>query len=73
MTDNIIKKIIEEKDKMSKKQKQFCEFVLDNYQNLEIYTISTMAEKSGVGTPTIPPIILFLNRNNSTKMTPNMT
>lgn len=53
MTDNIIKKIIEEKDKMSKKQKQFCEFVLDNYQNLEIYTISTMAEKSGVGTTTI--------------------
>lgn len=53
MTNNIIKKIIEEKDSMSKKQKQFCDFILDNYQNIELYTISTMAEKSGVGTTTI--------------------
>ncbi|MCK1976839.1 MurR/RpiR family transcriptional regulator [Jeotgalicoccus huakuii] len=53
MTNNIIRKIIEEKDSMSKKQKQFCDFILDNYQNIEIYSISTMAEKSGVGTTTI--------------------
>lgn len=50
---NILKKIIAKKDSMSKKQKQFCEFILDNYQNIEIYSINTMAEKSGVGTTTI--------------------
>lgn len=50
---NILKKIIEKKDSLSKKQKQFCEFILDNYQNIEIYSINTMAEKSGVGTTTI--------------------
>lgn len=50
---NILKKIISKKEKMSKKQKIFCEFILDNYQNLEIYSINTMAEKAGVGTTTI--------------------
>lgn len=50
---NILKKVISKKDTMSKKQKIFCEFILDNYQNIEIYSINTMAEKSGVGTTTI--------------------
>ena len=50
---NVLKKIINMKDQMSKKQKIVCEFFLDNYQNIEIYSVEKMAHKAGVGTTTI--------------------
>ena len=50
---NVLKKIINIKDQMSKKQKIVCEFILDNYQNIEIYSVDKMASKAGVGTTTV--------------------
>jgi DNA-binding MurR/RpiR family transcriptional regulator len=61
---NILKKIIEVKDKMPKKQKQFCEYILSDYHNIELYSVNTMAEKSGVGTTTILRTIHSLGIDN---------
>lgn len=53
MTENILKKILNVKDTLPKKQKIFCEYILNDYHNIELYSINTMADKSNVGTTTI--------------------
>lgn len=62
--ENILKKILNIKDTLPKKQKVFCEFILNDYHNIELYSVNMMAEKSGVGTTTILRTIHSLGFKN---------
>lgn len=54
MTDsNLLQKIINKKDKLPKKQKEFSDYILENYREIGIQSIGRMSEDSGVGTTTI--------------------
>jgi len=63
-THNILKKIIDEKDSMPKKQKKFCEYILKEYREIGLDSISTMADKANVGTTTILRTIKNLGYSN---------
>ncbi|MCG1008832.1 MurR/RpiR family transcriptional regulator [Salinicoccus sp. ID82-1] len=61
---NILKKIIEIKDGMPRKQKKFCEFILSEYREIGLDSISNMADKAEVGTTTILRTIKNLGYEN---------
>lgn len=50
---NLLQKIINKKDRLPKKQKEFSDYILENYRELGIQSIGKMSENSGVGTTTI--------------------
>lgn len=50
---NLLQEIINKKDKLPKKQKEFSDYILENYREIGIRTIGSMSEDSGVGTTTI--------------------
>jgi|SRR5699024_4314345 len=50
---NLLQKIINKKDKLPKKQKEFSDYILENYREIGILPIGKMSEESGVGTTTI--------------------
>lgn len=49
----VIKNIINIKDKVPKKQSKLCDYILENYQDIGLLTISQLAEKANVGTTTV--------------------
>lgn len=50
---NLLQKIINKKDELPKKQKEFSDYILENYREIGIQSIGKMSEDSGVGTTTI--------------------
>ncbi|WP_077602627.1 MurR/RpiR family transcriptional regulator [Oceanobacillus sojae] len=50
---NVLKKIINQKESLPKKQKKFCEFIIDNYRTIGLDSIGEMSSKADVGTTTI--------------------
>jgi len=50
---NLLQKIINKKERLPKKQKEFSDYILENYRELGIQSIGKMSENSGVGTTTI--------------------
>lgn len=50
---NLLKEIIDVKNNLPKKQKHFCEFLIDHYREVSLDSVSKMAEKAGVGTTTV--------------------
>lgn len=49
----LLQTVIQIKDTLPKKQRLFCEYILDNYMDMEIDSINRMADKAGIGTTTI--------------------
>ncbi|WP_169336670.1 MurR/RpiR family transcriptional regulator [Salinicoccus albus] len=62
--DTVTKKILDHKDHLPKKQKIFCEFILENYREISLDSIAVLAEKSGVGTTTVMRTINNLGYSN---------
>ncbi len=53
MNQNILQQLIGKKGELPKKQQRLCDFLLENYQNLGVMTVSELAEQSEVGTTTV--------------------
>ncbi|TWT01549.1 MurR/RpiR family transcriptional regulator [Planomicrobium sp. CPCC 101079] len=52
-TKNVIEKILDVKEKLPRKQKQLCNYLLENYQDIGILTVKDLAVLAGVGTTTV--------------------
>ncbi|MFD1415784.1 MurR/RpiR family transcriptional regulator [Oceanobacillus jeddahense] len=50
---SVLKKIINQKESLPKKQKKFCEFVLEHYRTIGLDSIGELSSKADVGTTTI--------------------
>lgn len=50
---DLLQKIINKKDDLPKKQKEFSDYILENYRQIGIKPIGKMSQDSGVGTTTI--------------------
>ena len=50
---NIVEEILEKKNDLPKKQRFFCDFVIENFRDIGLDGVSDMAEKSGVGNTTV--------------------
>ncbi|MEK3935716.1 MurR/RpiR family transcriptional regulator [Sporosarcina sp. FSL W7-1349] len=51
--ENVLSKIIKMKNNLPKKQKVFCEYVLENYRDLGLDSVAEIAKKAAVGTTTV--------------------
>lgn len=58
--NNIIERIISLKDNMPAKQRKLSDYILENYQDIGLYTVKELAEKAGVGTTTVLRLMKFL-------------
>lgn len=50
---NILNYIIENKHRMTKKQQHLCDFLLDNYKDIGLMTVTELSEKADVGKTTV--------------------
>ncbi|RPK02384.1 MurR/RpiR family transcriptional regulator [Bacillus subtilis] len=56
-SQRILRKLIDVRHTLPKKQKKLCDFLLDNYQSIGILTLADLAKNSGVGTTTVLRLI----------------
>ncbi|MFD1851267.1 MurR/RpiR family transcriptional regulator [Oceanobacillus bengalensis] len=61
---NIISRILEKKNGLPKKQRIFCDFVIENFRNIGLDGVSEMAEKAGVGNTTVLRAVKNLGYSN---------
>ncbi len=53
MSDSLIERIVKTKNTLPKKQKAFCEFVLENYREIGLDSVNELSKKASVGTTTV--------------------
>ncbi len=52
-SNNCIKNIIAIKESLPKKQKQLCDYIIENFNELGLLTVKELADAAGVGTSTV--------------------
>ncbi|WP_040983940.1 MurR/RpiR family transcriptional regulator [Oceanobacillus jeddahense] len=53
----VLKSILNIKEDLPKKQKQLCDYMVENFESLEMYTLSELSQKANVGVSTIMRVI----------------
>ncbi|MCM3411835.1 MurR/RpiR family transcriptional regulator [Metabacillus litoralis] len=61
---NILDHIISVKDTLPKKQKQLCDYLLENHQDIGLLTVKELAKKANVGTTTVLRLVKILGYDN---------
>lgn len=63
-TNDFIKNILTVKDSLPRKQREFCDFLLENYHSIGLDSVSVIAKKASVGTTTVLRTISALGYND---------
>jgi DNA-binding MurR/RpiR family transcriptional regulator len=61
---NVLDHIISVKDTLPNKQRQLCDFILENHQDIELYTVKELAANANVGTTTVLRLVKILGYEN---------
>jgi DNA-binding MurR/RpiR family transcriptional regulator len=64
----ILDRIILIKERLPKKQKQLCDFIVKNYQSIGLMTIAELAKAAGVGTSTVLRVTNELSYDSYNKL-----
>ena len=64
---DILMKITEVKNQLPKKQIILCNYILENYQDIQVSTVKTLANKVGVGTTTVLRLVENLGYKSYTE------
>lgn len=59
-TENIFDKIQSIMDRLPKKQKKLCKFILESYRSIGYFTVKDLAQEAGVGTTTVMRLVQTL-------------
>jgi len=62
--NNILELILFKKDSLPKKQQTFCNYVIENYKDISLDSVSELAYKSGVGNTTVLRAVKNLGYKN---------
>lgn len=57
---NVLDHIISVKDTLPNKQKQLCDYILENHQDINLFTVKELAKKADVGTTTVLRLVKIL-------------
>lgn len=57
---NVLDQIISIKDTLPNKQKRLCDYILENHQDIGLFTVKELAEYAGVGTTTVLRLVKIL-------------
>jgi DNA-binding MurR/RpiR family transcriptional regulator len=57
---NVLEHIISIKDTLPNKQKQLCDYILNNHQDIGLFTVKEVANKASVGTTTVLRLVKLL-------------
>ncbi|MGG0411240.1 MurR/RpiR family transcriptional regulator [Peribacillus simplex] len=58
--NNVLEHIIFIKDNLPNKQKQLCDYILQNHQDIEMFTVKELARNANVGTTTVLRLVKTL-------------
>ena len=67
--NDIVAKLIHIQERLPKKQKILCQYMIENYEHIGIMTVKELAEKANVGTTTVLRVTKQLGYNNFSEMT----
>lgn len=62
--NEVIDKIIKVKETLPKKQKKLCDYIIENYEHISLYTVKELAKAANVGTTTVIRVMKALNYNS---------
>jgi DNA-binding MurR/RpiR family transcriptional regulator len=57
---NVFDHIISVKDTLPNKQRQLCDYILENHQDIGLFTVKKLAKKANVGTTTVLRLVKIL-------------
>lgn len=57
---NVLEQIISAKDSLPNKQKQLCDYILKNHQDIGLWTVKELAKNAKVGTTTVLRLVKIL-------------
>ena len=57
---NVLEHIISVKDNLPNKQKQLCDYILENHQDIGLFTVKELAKNANVGTTTVLRLVKTL-------------
>lgn len=60
MEMNVLDHIISVKDKLPNKQRKLCDYILENHQDIEMFTVKELAKNANVGTTTVLRLVKIL-------------
>lgn len=61
---NVLDHIISVKDTLPNKQRQLCDYILENHQDMGLFTVKELANKANVGTTTVLRLVKILGYEN---------
>ncbi|QOK29925.1 MurR/RpiR family transcriptional regulator (plasmid) [Cytobacillus oceanisediminis] len=61
---NVLDQIINVKDRLPKKQRHLCDYILKNHKDIGMLTVKALAENAGVGTTTVLRLVKVLGFDN---------
>ena len=66
--NDILNQIILVKGSLPKKQKQLCDFIVENYKSIGMYTVAELAKAASVGTTTVMRVMKTLGYDSFNEM-----